>query len=192
MRAWAVVISDERYEAERLLHHDTLEFTGLDGRHRPATGDPVLVLRDGGSPLLVALGRMDLAGAGVDRDPDDPHAVQGTEALVVTYTRRVFDAPAKVDRLALDGPLTPVDPATYQALADRVGPAPDRSSWLVSLDLPIEASSPAEAVQIFWSYVLELGPRELPAFVSPAGDELAMQAFVLGAEANQDPEEDDD
>ena len=37
----------------------------------------------------------------------------------------------------------------------------------------------------------ELGPRELPAFVSPAGDELAMQAFVLGAEANQDPEEDD-
>jgi hypothetical protein len=39
---------------------------------------------------------------------------------------------------------------------------------------------------------MELGPRELPAFVSPAGNELAMQAFVLGAEANQDPEEDED
>ena len=38
---------------------------------------------------------------------------------------------------------------------------------------------------------MELGPRELPTFVSPAGDELAMQAFVLGEEANLDPEEDD-
>ena len=38
----------------------------------------------------------------------------------------------------------------------------------------------------------ELGPRELPAFVSPSHDELAMQAYVLGAEANQDPEEDDE
>jgi hypothetical protein len=62
----------------------------------------------------------------------------------------------------------------------------------VSLDLPIEASTPAEAVRLFWSYVMELGPRELPTFVSPAGDELAMQAFVLGEEANQDPEEDED
>jgi hypothetical protein len=28
--------------------------------------------------------------------------------------------------------------------------------------------------------------------VSPSDDELAMQAFVLGEEANQDPEEDED
>jgi hypothetical protein len=40
--------------------------------------------------------------------------------------------------------------------------------------------------------VRDLGPAELPAYVWPSGDELAMQAFVLGAEANQDPEEDDD
>jgi hypothetical protein len=40
--------------------------------------------------------------------------------------------------------------------------------------------------------VAELGPGELPAFVWPSGDELAMQAFVLGTEANQDPEEDED
>jgi len=33
--------------------------------------------------------------------------------------------------------------------------------------------------------------RELPAFVWPYGDELAMQAFVLGEETNLDPEEDD-
>jgi hypothetical protein len=47
-------------------------------------------------------------------------------------------------------------------------------------------------VRQFWSYVLELGPAELPTFVSPSGDELAMQAFVLGEQANQDPEEDED
>ena len=77
MAQWAVVIPDERYEAERLFHHDTLEFTGLDGRHRPATGDPVLVVGDGGSPLLVALGRVGLLDAGPDRDPDDPQAGAG-------------------------------------------------------------------------------------------------------------------
>ena len=60
----------------------------------------------------------------------------------------------------------------------------------MSVDLPIEAASPAEAVRLFWSYVYELGPQELPAFVAPTGNELAMQAFVLGVESNQDPEED--
>ena len=95
------------------------------------------------------------------------------------------------DLLALDGPVTALDPAAFRALADRLGPPPARRTWLVSLDLPIEAGTPAEAVRLFWSYVQELGPRELPAFVSPSGDELAMQAFVLGEEANQDPEEDD-
>ncbi|MFK3985458.1 hypothetical protein ACI2K4_34430 [Micromonospora sp. NPDC050397] len=190
MSAWAVVITDERYEAERLFHHETLELTGLDGRHRPATGDPVLVVRDGDVPLLVAVGR--IGPYELDRDPDDPLAGNGFGGLVVTYARRIFDSPVEADQLDLDGPLTPVDPATYRALADRIGPTPDRSTWLVSLDLPIEAASPAEAVQIFWSYVRELGPRELPTFVSPAGNELAMQAFVLGVEANQDPEEDDD
>ncbi|GAB3869352.1 hypothetical protein [Dactylosporangium cerinum] len=59
----------------------------------------------------------------------------------------------------------------------------------MSVDLPIEAASPGEAVREFWAYVRDLGPAELPAYVWPVGDELAMQAFVLGAEANQDPEE---
>ena len=35
-------------------------------------------------------------------------------------------------------------------------------------------------------------PVELPTYVWPLGDELAMQVFVLGEEANQDPEEEDD
>ena len=68
----------------------------------------------------------------------------------------------------------------------------DGQSWLVSVAIPIEAATRAEAVQQFWSHVQALGPAELPAYVWPYGDELAMQAFVLGAEANQDPEEDED
>jgi hypothetical protein len=64
-----------------------------------------------------------------------------------------------------------------------------RRTWLVSVDLPIEAADPAEAVRQFWAYVRELGPGELPAFVSPAGDELAMRAYVLGQPVNLDPEE---
>jgi hypothetical protein len=190
--AWAVVIPAERYEAERLFHHETLELTGLDGRYRPAVGDEVMVVRDDGQPLLVALGRVDASPGDQEWDPDDPEAGTGDGgALVVAYTRRVFDDPVPADQLTLDGPVAPVDPATWRALADRLGPPVDRTTWLVSLDLPIEASSPAEAARVFWSYVMELGPRELPAFVSPAGNELAMQAFVLGAEANQDPEEDE-
>lgn len=62
--------------------------------------------------------------------------------------------------------------------------------WLVTVSMPIEAESEAAAVAEFWRYVDELGPNELPAFVSPAGDELAMQAYVADEPAPQDPEED--
>lgn len=221
--AWAVLIPADRYEAERLYHHDTLELTGLGssgpipaavdrtapdgaaiapngatiaadgpsgaGDRRPRPGDDVLVLA-GDPPQLVALGRVGPGCAGTADDPDDPQAAE-SGALVVTYTRRSFDEPVPADRLVLAGPVTPVDRATYRRLADQVRPPGDTRSWLVSIDLPIEATSPAEAVRQFWSYVMELGPRELPAFISPYGNELAMQAFVLGVEANQDPEEDD-
>jgi hypothetical protein len=189
--AWAVVVPPGRYEAERLFHHDTLELTGLDAPRSPAPGDPVLVLTGEDRPLVVALGRVEPAGS-EEHDPDDPQSDDVEAPLVVAYTRRAFDEPVPADRLVLAGPLTPIDPAIYRELADRVGPPADRGTWLVNLDLPIEASSPAEAVRLFWSYVMELGPRELPVFVSPSGNELAMQAFVLGAEANQDPEEDED
>jgi hypothetical protein len=189
--AWAVVLPSGRYEAERLFHHDTLELTGLDEWHRPAPGDQVLVVIAEASPLVVALGRVGPV-AGAEHDPDDPLSDEVEPApLVVAYTRRAFDEPVPADQLALDGPVTPIAETTYRELAARVGPPPDCRTWLVSLDLPIEASSPAEAVRLFWSYVMELGPRELPAFVAPAGNELAMSAYVLGAEANQDPEEDD-
>jgi hypothetical protein len=65
---------------------------------------------------------------------------------------------------------------------------PVRASWLVSVDLPIEADSPAEAVAEFWSYLRTLGPQGLPTYVSPTGDELAMQAYLLDQPVNLDPE----
>ncbi|MFG3553350.1 hypothetical protein ACGGAQ_03070 [Micromonospora sp. NPDC047557] len=187
---WAVLLPPERYEAERLVHHDSLELTGLTDVGRPGPGDRVAVLADA-PPRLVALGRVTAPTQRHSEDPDDPQSDIEPETLVVTYTRRAFDEPVPTDLLTLDGPVTALEPAAFRALADQLGPPPARRTWLVSLDLPIEAGTPAEAVRLFWSYVQELGPRELPAFVSPAGDELAMQAFVLGAEANQDPEEDD-
>ncbi|GGJ91940.1 hypothetical protein GCM10010123_22190 [Pilimelia anulata] len=64
-------------------------------------------------------------------------------------------------------------------------------TWLVSVDLPIEAASPSEAARLFWQYVGELGPGELPVFVAPTDDELSLRAYVSGAEVNLDPEEDD-
>jgi hypothetical protein len=66
-----------------------------------------------------------------------------------------------------------------------------KKSWLVTVALPIEASSPAEAVGEYWRYVRELGPGELPAYVSPMGDELDMIPYVGGEPTNLDPEEDD-
>ncbi|MGC5054502.1 hypothetical protein ACLQ2S_23965 [Micromonospora sp. DT48] len=187
---WAVLLPAGRYDAERLVHHDTLELTGLDEAIRPRLGDQVAVLADE-PPRLVAVGRVAGPSDRRPEDPDDPQSDLAPGELVVAYTRRAFDEPVPADALVLSGPVTALDAATFRELVDRLGPPPQRRTWLVSLDLPIEADSPGEAVRLFWAYVQELGPRELPAFVSPSGDELAMQAFVLGAEANQDPEEDD-
>jgi hypothetical protein len=65
-----------------------------------------------------------------------------------------------------------------------------RARWQVSVSLPIEADSPADAVAGFWAYVSQLGPDQLPAYVSPAGDELAMRAYLHNEPTNLDPEED--
>lgn len=66
-----------------------------------------------------------------------------------------------------------------------------QQTWLVSVDLPIEAGTPADAVAEFWRYLRQLGPDELPTFVAPLGDEYAMQAYVGGELHDLDPEEDD-
>ncbi|MGH3660465.1 MAG: hypothetical protein ACRDT1_09565 [Micromonosporaceae bacterium] len=62
----------------------------------------------------------------------------------------------------------------------------------MGVELPIDAATPAEAVRQFWWHVKQLGPDQLPAYVSPADDELAMRAYVLGEEVNLDPEEEED
>jgi hypothetical protein len=62
--------------------------------------------------------------------------------------------------------------------------------WMVSVALPVEAADRAGAVREFWALVQRLGPDELPAFVWPVGDELALQAYLMDDPVNLDPEED--
>jgi hypothetical protein len=177
MAHWAVVVPAETYAGERLFANDSV---GLPAPG-PVAGDVALLVVAGDEPALFGLGRVRAA------DSDAP---------VVVYTHRCLDDPVYLEGLPLDGPgVYPLDSATYEVWAGKVGAelrvdGPKRT-WLVSVDLPIEAGSPAEAVRAFWSYVYELGPRELPAFVAPSDDELAMEAYVLGAEANLDPEEEE-
>lgn len=171
MAQWAVIIPADRWATERLFHSETLTLPDPDPAG-PHEGDEA-VLVAGEEPQAVALGRF-------------------RSATEIAYTRRSFDEPASLGNLELTEPLTPLAPDAYRDVAARLGADRDRRTWLVSVDMPIEAAGPAEAVRQFWSYIRELGPAELPTFVWPSGDELAMQAFVLGQEANQDPEEDDE
>jgi hypothetical protein len=195
MAYWAVVVPGERYAAERLFLHETLELTGLDGP-LPAAGDDVALVTGTTEPVVFGLGRVLARTA--DDSPDDPGLGETVDTLDIAYTYRLLDAPLPADGLTAAGAPGPyrLEPDQFAALVDKAGAhhrvdAP-RREWLVGLHLPIEAATPADAVRAFWTYALQLGPRELPAFVSPLGDELAMQAYVLGELANLDPEEDDD
>jgi hypothetical protein len=204
MGHWAIVVTAERYAAERLYAHDALDLSGLaDGvgpGGAPRPGDPVALIAAGtDAPVLFGLGRVRELSLGSHGDPDDPESESASDGhLVVAYTHRLLDEPVDVADL-VPGGLTPglvtLDEESHARLAGRVAAATrvdaDKSDWLVSVALPIEAATAAEAVRSFWSYVDQLGPRELPAFVSPARDELAMRAFVLGEPAHLDPEEDD-
>jgi hypothetical protein len=189
MAHWALVVPAERYAAERMFLHEALELTGLDDP-APAVGDEVALVAAGSAPVVFALGVVHRADR-EDEVADDPGASGGPSVVDVTYTRRLFDAPLPTDEFPAPGAY-PLDSAVFAALAEKAAPAAEpKREWLVGLYLPIEAASAAEAVRAFWSYTQQLGPRELPAFVSPLGDELSMQAYVLGDEANQDPEEED-
>jgi len=203
MGQWAIVVTAERYAAERLYAHDSLDLTGVGADGGPRPGDPVALVAVGTagaeSSVLFGLGRVRDLRHGPHADPDDPEAEPVDDAhLVVAYTHRLLDEPVDVADLLPGGSapgLMALDDESLARLAGRVAAAArvdaDKADWLVSVALPIEAASAAEAVRAFWSYVDELGPRELPAFVSPARDELAMRAFVLGEPAHLDPEEDD-
>jgi hypothetical protein len=170
MAKWAVVVSEERYSQERLYASQFVPGAAL-----PA-GDEALLVAALERPVVFGVARADAQGR-------------------LRYTVDLIDAPVPFGA-TLDAGAHPLDEAAFVAVTRAAGSTDKgagqspRRTWLVSVDLPIEAASPAEAVREFWTYVRDLGPAELPAYVWPVGDELAMQAFVLGAEANQDPEED--
>jgi len=172
MAQWAVIIPAEQWATERLFHNEVVTVAGASGAVAPDE-EVLLVAGD----HVVALGRA---------------AKTDGEDLVLAYLRRRFDDPLPAAGLGGDRPVE-VEPDTFRRLAAQLrGESPlGQPSWLVSVAMPIEAATPAEAVRQFWSHVRELGPAELPAYVWPSGDELSMLAFVLGAEANQDPEEED-
>lgn len=182
-RHWIAAVPEQTYVDERLYAHDVLVLPAdgvaspLDEHPRP--GDPVALVALAEVPLLFGLGRAQGPGRAIG------------------YTHRLLDDPVPVEADVTAG-LKRISANEYQRLTALVATdRPDagrrrgRSEWFVTVAIPIEAASAGEAVREFWTYVDRLGPRELPAFVWPRGDELAMQAFVLGEPANQDPEEDD-
>ena len=172
MAQWSVNIPDEQWATERLFQHDVVTVAG--GPAAVSPGDEALLVA---GDHVVALARVEKADGG---------------ELVLAYQRRAFDEPVPAGELTGRDPVGVVDAEVFRRFAGRLGAPADKQSWLVSVAMPIEATSPAEAVRQFWSHVAELGPGELPTYVWPSGDELAMQAFVLGVEANQDPEEEDE
>lgn len=198
MRYWAAVVSGERYAAEQPYAFENLSVVTIegdpddstggrldaaaspDGDGGPEPGDLVALVAAGSSPILFGLGRV--------------RERAGTE-VSIRYTHRLFDDLLQVQADLPPG-FTAIAADDYARLAEQVDPDrrtdAERSEWFVSLTLPIEASTRAEAVREFWTYVDTLGPRELPAFVWPTGDEHAMQAIVLGTRVNLDPEEDDE
>lgn len=201
--AWAIMVAADRFEAERLYQRDGIVLAGL-AAGGVVLGDHVMLVAAGQPPVVFALGSVSATHRETLSDGDDLDGVAPVDGdIAISYMVRFFDDPRPVSAtvaLVSVGDVVPIDESQWSAYAGQTPAAvasataaesaPARQTWLVSLDLPIEASSAAEAVRQFWTYVAELGPRELPTFVSPAGDELAMQAMVAGVEVNLDPEED--
>jgi hypothetical protein len=183
MRHWLAVVSADQFTTERLYARDLV--TVPAGPGEADEGDSVALVATGTPAVLF--------GHGIIRRHDG-------DAVVVEYRTRLFDDPPPVPADVVPSPaapgLHPLPAAQFTRLSTLVTAASEavagRSVWFVSVAVPIEAASPTEAVREYWTYVDRLGPRELPAYVWPLGDELAMQAFVLGAVTNLDPEEDGD
>src|SRR4051794_37650727 len=153
MAQWAVVIPADRWATERLFHHDSLTVPGSPSA-RPLPGDDVLLVTGGDQPGAVALGMIKDAHPGAGDD---------APALLVAYTRRVFDEPAPVGELKLDQPVTAVEPEVFQRVAAGLGGDRDRRAWVGSVAWAAGAVSTGGGGRKFWWYVNERGPAELPA-----------------------------
>src|SRR3954465_4544922 len=134
MAKWVVVVSGEQYEHERL--YGAGELTAPDAAAEGlAPGDEALLVAGGDEPVVFGLGRVDRDGR-------------------LQYTVNLLDSPLPAGGLGRrTGRL---DEESYRAVARRVAPAEapaPRRTYLVSVDMPIEASSPGEAVRTFWNYV---------------------------------------
>jgi hypothetical protein len=200
MRHWIGLVSAEQFATERLYARDQVELPVADRSAAVEVGDRVVLVAAAAPAARPPTPRL-LFGHGVVRPPADRSGVaRGPGPVVVEYQDRRFDDPSPLpsDVLpeATNAGLFPLPAGQFARLATLVTAPADagdgRSTWFVSVALPIEAATRAEAVREFWAYVEKLGPRELPAYVWPRDDELAMQAFVLGAVTNLDPEQDDE
>ncbi len=184
-RHWLGVVPEEQFASERLYARERVSVPAGPGGAAPVEDDAVVLVSGGTASVLF--------GHGVVRGVEDG-------LVSVEYRGRLFDEPPPVPADVVPAGsapgLYPLPPSQFTRLAALVHAAAEagggQSVWFVSLALPIEAGSAAEAVREFWTYVDKLGPQELPAYVWPLGDELAMRPFVLGAVTNLDPEEDDD
>ena len=185
MRHWAAIITEDQFTTERLYARDVIEIAGVgEGAATAEEGDAVALLAASDPAVIFGHGRVSGRSAG---------------GVLVTYAARAFDdpPPAPADVLPVDAPtlpgLFPLPPAQHTRLSTLVSAtasaADGRSVWFVSVAVPVEATTRAEAVREFWTYVDKLGPVELPAYVWPLGDELSMQPYVLGKLTNLDPEE---
>src|SRR4051794_14932423 len=139
MAHWAVVVPAERYAAERMFLHESLELTGLDDP-APAVGDEVALVAAGAEPVVFALGTVRRADR-EDEVADDPGTGGGPSMVEIGYTRRLLDAPLPAGDVGPAG-VYPLDAAGYAALADKADRTGEvRGEWLVGLYLPIEAPS---------------------------------------------------
>src|SRR5689334_16392790 len=116
MANWALVVPAERYAAERMFLHESLELTGLDDP-APAGRDDVALIAGGAEPVVFALGEVRRS----DRDDevaDDPGAGGGPAVVEIAYRRRLFDAPLAVTGFGAPGAY-PLDAPTYAGLAGK-------------------------------------------------------------------------
>ena len=128
--------------------------SGVDHPRRPAVGAAA-------APGLPDLGQHPV------RD-DDRAAALARRRPLVRYSHRLLDASLPLYALPFCGlPVVSVadrsglHPLTAEAFAGEVGPQhrldADKRTWQVSVDLPIEAVSLAEAVREFWRTVARPG-----------------------------------